>query len=125
MSILDILKIVDDADSLQQIEKDMEKSVYRSDTFEARISDTYEQFNFGKKHANKQFGCTTPTKCLEKIILDKRTVEFLLKKYNSSKSVEAFNEWIGTEIYDRIIKLLRTFSPPVKGTYNQSYKQHL
>ena len=108
MTLLDILKVVDDPDLVKKIEDEMQTSVYRSPTFEERILENYNQFNFGKKHANQKYGCTTPTKCLEKIVLDKRSVDFLLKKYNSSKSVEAFNVWVKVEVYDRIINLFPT-----------------
>ena len=127
MSLVKILKIADDEESLETISQEVRTTKQRSKIWEDRITSVYENFTTGKKLDQGDFDCYTAYKCLEKIIKDSRSVEEIVGYWKRFKSVDKFNEFMTNEIYARVRKLIAAFFPPVtnKKTGQTSFNQSL
>ena len=75
MTLVEILQIADDEESLETISQEVRTTKQRSKIWEDRITSVYKNFTTGKKLDQGDFDCYTAYKCLEKIIKDSRSVK--------------------------------------------------
>ena len=129
MSLLNILKIVDDEELVEQMTNEM-KEKKRSQTWENRITTNYKNFKTGKKFNQGKFECYTSYKCLEKVLKDQRSVQEIQGYYEKYKNINDFNDFATKEIYFRVRKLIVIFFPNVtdnegRVSFNQSLPMKL
>lgn len=116
-SILDILKIVDDEVAIEQIKTELLKSS-RSSVFETKIHEIYPEIHFGRKFHEVE-SCNTVYRCLEKVMIDKRSILFFINEYEKSQTVQIFNDYMLVQVYNRVKQLISVFAGLRKdGTQN-------
>ena len=108
MTVIDILKIVDDSSAIEKIQEELLKSE-RSALFETRIHEIYPEINFGRKFHEDE-SCNTAFRCLERILVDERSIAFFIKTYQKSKTVDFFNDFMLAQVYSRARLLIKAFA---------------
>ena len=111
-SVLDILKIVDDQSATDEIRTELLKSS-RSTVFETKIHEIYPDINFGRKFHEVE-SCNTVYRCLEKVLVDKRSILFFINEYEKSQTVQIFNDYMLVQVYSRVKQLIRVFAGLMK-----------